>query len=106
MVAIIQQISEARLGSEKIKFLSSVDHGEYMFYTFYWIIPHSVSESLKKSLSRSQKNVIQISVTNSLASAGVPIIGSSLIDHLGQNNTYSVTIKTNAKIISITEINK
>ena len=99
MVAIIQQISEARLGSEKIKFLSSVDHGEYMFYTFYWIIPHSVSESLKKSLSRSQKNVIQISVTNSLASAGVPIIGSSLIDHLGQNNTYSVSvmIKTNAR---------
>lgn len=78
-----------------------------MFYTFYWIIPHSVSESLKKSFSRSHQNVlIQISVTNSLASAGVPIIGSSLIDHLGQNNTYSVTIKTNAKIISIKEINK
>ena len=71
-----------------------------MFYTFYWIIPHSVSESLKKSFSRSHQNVlIQISVTNSLASAGVPIIGSSLIDHLGQNNTYSITIKTNAKII-------
>ena len=70
-----------------------------MFYTFYWIIPHSVSESLKKSFSRGQKNVIQISVTNSLASAGVPIIGSSLTDHLGQNNTYSVSvmIKTNAK---------
>lgn len=80
-----------------------------MFYTFYWIIPHSVSESLKKSFSRSQKNVIQISVTNSLASAGVPIIGSSLTDNLGQNNTYSVSvmIKTNAKkIISIKEINK
>ena len=70
-----------------------------MFYTFYWIIPHSVSESLKKSFSRGQKNVIQISVTNSLASAGVPIIGSSLTDHLRQNNTYSVSvmIKTNAK---------
>ena len=70
-----------------------------MFYTFYWIIPHSVSESLKKSFSRNQKNVIQISVTNSLASAGVPIIGSSLTDHLGQSNTYSVSvmIKTNAK---------
>ena len=80
-----------------------------MFYTFYWIIPHSVSESLKKSFIRSQKNVIQISVTNSLASAGVPIIGSSLTDNLGQNNTYSVSvmIKTNAKkIISIKEINK
>ena len=51
--------------------------------------------------------MIQISVTNSLASAGVPIIGSSLTDHLGQNDTYSVTIKTNAKkIISIKEINK
>ena len=46
-------------------------------------------------------------MTNSLASAGVPIIGSSLTDHLGQNNIYSVTIKTNAKkIISIKEINK
>ena len=53
--------------------------------------------------------MIQISVTNSLASAGVPIIGSSLTDHLGQNNTYSVSvmINTNAKkIISIKEINK
>lgn len=72
-------------------------------------MPHSVSESLKKSFSRSQKNVIQISVTNSLASAGVPIIGSSLTDHLGQSNTYSVSvmIKTNAKkIISIKEIHK
>ena len=80
-----------------------------MFYTFYWIIPHSVSENLKKSFGRSQKNVIQISVTNSLASAGVPIIGSSLTDNLGQNNTYSVSvmIKINAKkIISIKEINK
>ena len=53
--------------------------------------------------------MIQISVTNSLASAGVPIIGSSLTDHLEQNNTYSasVMIKTNAKkIVSIKEINK
>ena len=68
-----------------------------MFYTFYWIIPHSVSESLKKSFSRSHQNVIQISVTNSLASAGVPIIGSSLIDHLGQKQHLQCNDKNKCK---------
>ena len=58
-----------------------------MFYTFHWIIPYSVSEGLKKSFSRRHHSAIQISVTNSPASAGIPLIGSNLTDHLGQNNT-------------------